>query len=68
MDDFLPIAPACFPQLCAKLIHSILVTFSSPFIASVNFLSLPAEGGTTTFGSFGWCSAGFCLPNRVGYE
>jgi hypothetical protein len=46
----------------------ILNTFSSPFINSINFLRLPSPSGDTTFGSFGWCSPGFCLPNQVAYE
>lgn len=51
---------------------SILVTFSSPFIASINFLYLNPEPGSTgaqtTFGAFGWCGTGYCLPSKVGYE
>ncbi|RSH91983.1 hypothetical protein EHS25_009354 [Saitozyma podzolica] len=52
----------------AALILSILITFSSPFISSINFLYLPSTSGSTTFGSFGWCSAGYCLQNQVAYE
>jgi hypothetical protein len=46
----------------------ILVTFSSPFIASISFLRLPSETGDTTFGGFGWCVSGYCLPNQIAYE
>ncbi|GFZ46113.1 hypothetical protein JCM24511_04359 [Saitozyma sp. JCM 24511] len=48
--------------------RSILITFSSPFISSINFLYLPSTSGSTTFGSFGWCSPGYCLQNQVAYE
>ncbi|EIW69681.1 hypothetical protein M231_06289 [Tremella mesenterica] len=57
-----------FTLVFASLVLSILVTFSSPFISSINFLCLPAIGGDTTFGAFGWCSPSFCLPNKVAYE
>ncbi|WVR05253.1 hypothetical protein IAU60_002265 [Kwoniella sp. DSM 27419] len=52
----------------SALVLVILVTFSSPFISSINFLRLPAPAGDTSFGSFGWCSPDFCLPNKVAYE
>jgi hypothetical protein len=55
-----------------ELTCRILCTFSSPFIQSINFLSIPTGGddslARTTFGSFGWCAPGFCLPSAVGYE
>ncbi|WWD15910.1 hypothetical protein CI109_100334 [Kwoniella shandongensis] len=59
---------ALFTLTFAALVLVILITFSSPFIASINFLKLPAAEGDTTFGSFGWCSPGYCLPSKVGYE
>lgn len=46
----------------------ILIVFSSPFIPSINFLYLPGDGGSTNFGSFGWCSPSYCLPSTTGYE
>ncbi|ORY33795.1 hypothetical protein BCR39DRAFT_579448 [Naematelia encephala] len=52
----------------ASLVLVILITFSSPFIPSINFLRLPSQSGDTTFGGFGWCAPGFCLPNAVAYE
>ncbi|KAL7423963.1 hypothetical protein Q5752_001548 [Cryptotrichosporon argae] len=52
----------------AAFILIILVTFSSPFISSINFLRLPAASGPTTFGSFGWCAPGYCLPSQISYE
>ncbi|WVQ78269.1 hypothetical protein IAT38_000354 [Cryptococcus sp. DSM 104549] len=57
-----------FTMAFAALVLVILVTFSSPFISSINWLRLPGAAGDTTFGSFGWCSPDFCLPNQVGYE
>lgn len=48
--------------------QSILCTFSSPFIPSISWLRNSSLAGDTTFGSFGWCSPGYCLQNRVGYE
>ncbi|OCF35445.1 hypothetical protein I317_04961 [Kwoniella heveanensis CBS 569] len=57
-----------FTLAFAALILVILITFSSPFISSINFLRLPSASGDTTFGSFGWCSPDFCLPNQVAYE
>jgi len=54
------------------LISRILCTFSSPFIRSINFLSIPSGGDSeairTTFGAFGWCAPDFCLPSAIGYE
>ncbi|KGB75705.1 hypothetical protein CNBG_1543 [Cryptococcus deuterogattii R265] len=52
----------------ASLVLIILCTFSSPFIPSVSWLRNSSLAGDTTFGSFGWCSPGYCLQNRVGYE
>jgi len=55
-----------------ELILRILCTFSSPFIRSINFLSIPSGGDATairtTFGAFGWCAPDFCLPSAIGYE
>ncbi|KAK8869816.1 hypothetical protein IAR55_000384 [Kwoniella newhampshirensis] len=59
---------ALFTLTFAALVLVILITFSSPFISSINFLRLPAAAGDTTFGSFGWCAPGFCLPSQVSYE
>ena len=44
------------------------MTFSAPFVASIHFLDLPTDDGSTRFGAFGWCSPGFCSDNSVGYE
>ncbi|KIS00698.1 hypothetical protein L804_02119 [Cryptococcus deuterogattii 2001/935-1] len=52
----------------ASLVLIILCTFSSPFIPSISWLRNSSLAGDTTFGSFGWCSPGYCLQNRVGYE
>ncbi|CAD6585541.1 MAG: hypothetical protein TREMPRED_004171 [Tremellales sp. Tagirdzhanova-0007] len=57
-----------FTLAFTALILVVLVTFSSPFIQSINFLRLPSPTGATTFGSFGWCAPGYCLPNQIGYE
>ncbi|KAK8854479.1 hypothetical protein IAR55_003217 [Kwoniella newhampshirensis] len=61
----------------SSLVCLILTTFSTPFIRSFYFLSVPpstSNGGTTRFGSFGWCTlvdggadAG-CTPEHVGYD
>jgi len=57
-----------FTLTFAALVLVLLVTFSSPFISSINFINLPSASGSTTFGSFGWCAPGYCLPSKVGYE
>jgi len=74
-------SPTYFPHLINRkggadwtreLTTRILCTFSSPFIRSINFLSIPsggyAEAIRTTFGAFGWCAPDFCLPSAIGYE
>lgn len=44
------------------------MTFSTPFIKSIYFLSIGVGDGETRFGAFGWCNEAFCLESTVGYE
>ncbi|WVQ71694.1 hypothetical protein IAR50_001235 [Cryptococcus sp. DSM 104548] len=57
-----------FLLVLTSLVLIILCTFSSPFISGISWLRNPSSTGDTTFGSFGWCSPDYCLPNRVAYE
>ncbi|KAK4690082.1 hypothetical protein P7C73_g63, partial [Tremellales sp. Uapishka_1] len=50
-----------------SLILLILVTFSTPFIKSITFLTTPPPS-SVSFGAFGYCTANEgCTPSSLGY-
>ncbi|RSH88081.1 uncharacterized protein EHS24_000608 [Apiotrichum porosum] len=47
---------------------SILITFSTPFIPPIAFLTAPTNESNISFGAFGWCSSVNCSNTQLAYE